>query len=76
MNNEISGYKLILNEQKFNQPDINVNVPSNSSSRMFSGLEEFDNYEVRIRSVSIFSFESSLITISITTMEAGMYHYW
>ncbi len=72
-NNGISGYKLVLREHKFGQPDVTKSVASNRLSYTFSGLQEFDSYEVQIKSVSVFTFESSPVTISMTTMEAGVY---
>ncbi len=71
-NNGISGYKLVLREQKFGQRDVTKNVAANRLSYAFSGLEEFNTYEVQIKSVSVFTFESSLVSISLTTMEAGV----
>ena len=47
-------------------------VASNRLSYTFSGLQEF---EIQIKSVSVFTFESSPVTISMTTMEAGVYTY-
>ncbi len=71
ISNDISGYKLVLHEQKFSKPDRSLTVAPSGLSHTFSDLEEFDNYEVTIKSVSVFEFESSLVNISFTTMEAG-----
>lgn len=70
-NNRVTGYKLTLSEQKFGLPDLSVSVAPSRLSYTFSGLEEFDNYEVEIKSVSEHNFESTPASVSFTTMQAA-----
>ena len=70
-NNRVTGYKLTLDELKFSIEDVSVSLPSSRLSYTFSGLEEFDNYEVEIKSVSEYNFESSVASVSFRTKEAG-----
>ena len=70
-NNRVTGYKLTLDELMFSIQDVSVSWPSSRRSYTFSGLEEFDNYEVEIKSVSEYNFESSVASVSFRTKEAG-----
>lgn len=70
-NNGVSSYEIVLDEQMFNIPNVKVSVSSNRLSFGFTGLQEFDSYQLEIKSVSVFGFKSSAASITFTTMEAG-----